>query len=779
MATAESRDRLGLRGDRLIERAASRGCTVLLGFGAATYLCGSLAWFHSLFDPLPATTAGVIGVALTAAGIGPWLAWRRPLRKLSSRISTERDSHGGSYPIGDHDSAARFAWLTTGGIAVVTGVLTVAVVLMIPLADAVYRWILTGTLWIAGLRGAFEWLLILAGVGAVNAAAGLIAASLSPRFSDAARPAQSRSVALGIVVGAAVGVAVAERGVLSFGSARHVMLVGAGAWFTISIVCLLMVSASGPAPGRPAREVLSPPESIGGLEPVVIAGLLCWGVAIGLSGSVCARVATYETMVGRSSAASLVTVWLLWLCAGEALAGVLKPTRRHSAAGCGFALWLSGVASAGAAGVLATVSPTSSFVLVGTGLELRPAAIAVAMVGLFAGLALPYVKRALLRYGGAHAVTFAEFLSAVLVGAGVGVYAGGAWLIERIGVTTVQCLSGLLCIAVGGVLLLNERSGRSAWRVTRGVAVFGSVVALAALYPRWVQRAVTRPDGLVASMRANAWHFGSSPSDAPPVETYRLASTGEAARSPESSATRDQVSTLLSVLCFANPGQRACIIGADAGPLTSWSGAGFRELDHWPHDRAQVGPADTRRPAASRDRAGLRYVRFDGPAIASWRAWRKSYDLIVLLPLAPGTASNSPIWAAESFAHLQRALAPGGRLVVVLPVFDLDAASLSVVATGLAATTRGDAFWRTWPEGARPEQVWLVACNAPVDREWVPTAVAGGWRRIRELVGAKGPVPIHTFRTPRLDLSRSAGIDRQRRLRSLQALIEPSRRPVR
>lgn len=159
--------------------------------------------------------------------------------------------------------------------------------------------------------------------------------------------------------------------------------------------------------------------------------------------------------------------------------------------------------------------------------------------------------------------------------------------------------------------------------------------------------------------------------------------------------------------------------------------------------------------------------------MGSWRTWRSSYDLVVLRPVAIQTARNAPIWTAESFARLARTLGPGGRLVVVLPTFDLDAGSLRIVAAGLTAAMSGEVLWRAWPSADQPEQVWLLACLAPVDRDWAADALAGGWHSVREIVSSAERIQLHTYRTPRLGSSGSMRSDRERRRRSLEALIEP------
>lgn len=759
MAKAEPRDRLPVSGDTLIERAASRACTVFLGFGVGAFLCGALAWSHSLLDPLPRTSSLVIVIALVTAGMVPAVAFR---------LAFVFSKRGGGVRalLSDQVSEGRTAWLVTGGSAFATGLAAVLVVVAIPLIDSLYAWTLRRALWLPVQRGALEALLVFVAVGTVGGAVGLIAASLSPLFSDSVRPDQSRSLAAGTLFGGAFGVMITARVVLPMGSARQAMLLAAAAWFAVSIICFLVISGARSGRTVPRRETVPPPESAGLLEPIIVGGLACWGAAIGLSGSVCARVAAYEQAVGAASSATIMTAWLLWLCAGVTLASVIKPTRRHSAAGCGFALWLSGVASAGAAGVLVMVAPDVSLSLAQRALVVRPAAVAVAMCGLFAGLALPYVKRALMRYGGGHPMTLADFLSAVLVGAGVGAYAGGAWFIDVVGVVTVQCLCGLLCIAVGGVLLLNERSGTKPWRVCRGVAVFGSLAALGVLFPQWVRSAVTRPDGLASAMRGRAWLIEVDSKGNPVPGSVQLASfDGGASAVADPANSIHPISEVLAALCFSTPGRRACVIGADAGPITAWADAGFRELDHWPHDTAAENMSD-----GAHDPAVIRYTRHDRPAIGAWRAWRQSHDLIVLQPIAETPLGNAPIWTVESFARLQNALGPGGRLVVMLPAARSDAAIMAMVANGLVATTHGEVYWRSWPLYGSPEQHWFVSCNVPVDRDWEVQAILGGWRPAAEITTNR-PVELHAFRTPRLGQAHASRAIERHAPRTLESAV--------
>lgn len=771
------------------QRAVARLCSLLLGLSGGVYLAGLVARFQSLFDPLPRTSATVISVSLICGALGPWLPQRVVSRFLDLLVRQARGP--GRVSVGQtsailrgQDAAKRRAWWLVGAILfLAAGAGMVLSLVLLDWLGVVYGWVLDRMLLTVPTLRAVEWLVVLVVAGPVGLLAGLTVASLHAHYLNAGQPGRSRSLALGILAGAALSLPAAYELVLPYGSASHAMLLGAAGFFLAAVLC--MVVAIRVEKATIARERVprfSPPESAGRLHGLILSGLLCWGLWFGLSAGVWWRVGSYERAAGVCLESSFLSGWLLWMAAGVAAAGLIAPTRRHSPEGCGIALWIAGLASVGVVGLLSLAGPDVALRMPVVGLmAVRPTTAASVVSGFFGGMALPYAKRALMVQCGGQPVIYAELISAILTGIGVGLWLAAAWLMGWLGVSGAQCLAGLACMVAGGILVVHEKAvgGMATW--LRSSLVLGSLAVLLGLVPGWVRQASSAEDGLAEALRGRSWSvkpLSRLSSDALPV-VLAAASPHPASARRETPGASSPTEQLLACLGPGHLGGRACVIGGQIGPAKAWESVGFRYLEHWPHDgRALNTSAGLQAEGPAGGQGRLKMIDGQTPALGAWRAWRGPFDLVILWPVDAGSVQNASIWTAETFVALRRCLGPGGRLVVALPAGDLDAATLSVIAAGFRAALHGRAAWRVYPSGNDMEQIWLLGARLPAALGKPGLEGPAGWRPLNEIAPAQGPFPLHSLQTPRVRLGLARGPARQRQWASLRALVSPGT-PVR
>jgi hypothetical protein len=619
---------------------------LLIGLGAGWQWAGLRLILSAVIDPLAKTTTMLTAIALLAAAAGPWVPVRilpaaaRLSRRLCGR-SAPPEGNGPTFWMlrAVHERDESMLWLAVAVLSSLSACLVLVTTGLLIVAGRAYRTLIEDFFWTGLTLSGLEWV----GTAVLTAPAwGITAitlAALPPLL--AAQKQDPRSVP-GLLAAflAGTGLAclahdwLADRGL----SGEQQLLMASLPLFALAALSVFRSQESQPPPTFRGDQPEEPPELARG-EHLTLLALAAWGTGTVLVGTGWVEGMSQTGIAGAALTRLWPSFYLLVLASGLA-AGLLK-TRMRPEDHCGRALWLAGVA-AGAGVTLACRLPEGW-----AGLVIQFAVICVP-----AGWALGQAGRAWLAHSGVRARGWGQLSTAVLVGTAVGLMIGRWAGFPHLGPMGTMAAGALILLSVGGIVIIFEESSPSGIRHRRLALVFASLAAAILLFPADIQR------------RARASR----------QQSIRTAPRGE----------------LESVLDMALPGaRRFCVIGLDVtGPaqqLTRAAGpAALVSLSYAfspQHERATSAP-----DLASWDNA-FRALRLD----------RGVYDLIYQRGPLQQTGGRFPGYTLEWFERLVRHLAPGGVVVVDVPLAGLTPDAISVIAATFQRAAGRPGHWNIRP----------------------------------------------------------------------------------
>lgn len=648
---------------------------LLTGMAVGWQWSGLRATVLSTLDPLPTTTAMTAVIALLCAAVGPWLPERlaspinRLIRDLKPRTPDPPDpDHPGPVRRGNlkpeamnrpeqarrfwvlralHEHDAPLNWLLLSMLALTAGCVSLLTLAMMPAFSRFHAFMLERFFWTSLTLAAFEWISVAVVIGACWMIHGLVIATLSPvvrRHGTGAHTAAS--VSAGVLVG--LGAAFALRPHLTRWeiSGGQELMLGVMVMFTVAALAVRVSQRGEGRPPSTEQATPSAPEVSPRAEGLIWLLIAVWGFATMLCAAGWLR---SRSLVDPTSHADGVGTLCLGMVVGliaASLHAARRPAVLSGPSGCGMAVWAAGL-GAGAAVTAASWTPDSRW-----GIILALLALAVP-----AGFALHYLERAWLARAGSGAPAFAQFASAVCTGSAVGLIAAEWWAVPALGAVGAMAAASLLMLVTGGLMQIHEHDRPVRIRHQRLAMVFASLAAAIVVFPDNTQR----------------W-----------------------SRWARVQAAQRELPTDLAWLAQLDPfrTRELCLIGVDPAEVP---GAldGIQRAAVMPLSRATAAPV---RWPQSGDNPRV----FHTNAFRTLQIERGRYRLIYQQSPAVSPTSRFGEYALEWFDRLAHHIAPGGHLIVDIPLESMTRQGIVVIAATFRTVVDDPAHWKLTYANARP-----------------------------------------------------------------------------
>ncbi len=677
---------------------------ILLGLGVGWQWTGLRRMMGSILDPSSGTITMVAAVVLLAASIGPRVPGRFVLA-IASRISARW--RGGGDGDGDdafwmlraiRDRDESLLWLSFAALTSTAGVLALLTLAATALFARVHALLMDRFFWTELTLSLLEWLSVALLVGSVWVVNGMVVAALAPvagaRFDIRRSPP-------GIVAGLLIGLGVAwllhetwgPRGV----SGRQEWLLGVLPMLGLSIIAAAWSKRSelpGQAMSSPEQEA---PELTTHAEGWIWLSLVVWGCGtmLGLQGWFrCRAVDVAASWPGAGS----LGLGALLLGVGMALASWHARHRKRSASGCGMALWAAG-AGMGLAASLTAVWPGD------TGIGL----LQIMIFALPAGYALHYTERAWLARAGSETLGFAHLTTALLAGCAISLIAGQWWVLPSLGPMGAMSAGTLAMLAFGGLVQIYEEESPAHTQRLRLAVVFASLSAAIVLLP------------------ANARLWG------------RQAQAGHAATCAPA---------VLPIILQDHAIRTVCLIG-DV-PVH------FLEEAAQPSPRIDWIPLRSERFLITRtppQGGAPRQMGTNG--FRTLRLLRGRYDLLYQTCPPVNWSPGHPAYAGEWLSLLAEQTAPGGQVILEVPLARLTPRTIQVLAVTFEQALNSAGQWQLAASGPQPA---LLLRGFPGRSPGTDTSSSASWHPLNDLLAAASPPPrVHSLQRDRLSVTLTRG----------------------
>ncbi len=730
------------RGDRL-GGAWVRIVAGCLGTAGGLHLAGMVGLYQAILDPLPRTAILVVAVALMAAGVGPWVPQRLIARRL--RRASRADWHVGTsirWDLLPHPVTASqqgLLWVVLAVTCLAAGTTALIFLWATGPIDAACRWLSERFFLSFWELLASDLLAVTAAVAVPWALLGLAVACLYALAASEQPPGRAGGGLAGaLLVGVALGLAVSPWELLRTSPGRTA-LVGALPLFIAAALSVTRAGKRRPLDAENDSRELGLPEWAPEGGYALLATLLAWGILVGTDLAIWPRVVSRILPIAKP----LVAAWFaLWLGGGVVLGGALARRSDHPAGGCGPAMVLAGLASAVALGGGALAARLDGVAEgASSGLVRTLMMTSLAVAGLGAGGAFPYLKRALIVQSGSPIVASTQVLTASLLGAAVGATVGPGWIVPGAGTLVALVVASLLVLAAGGLLVIFDVGGPARHRTWRLVGVFVALLALMIGLPR-VSRRWLWPGSGVTAVREGPWLTLSLTGE---PEGPSVLAVEPSRTSPPAADSQTIHTSLHAVLALRNKIDRCWLIST--GELTP------RPSDVARCRSIEIGCYDPLAAAVSRGQpaAGEARVLPERSPVPALRALRWTHgrsDVIVLCSAPGGHPANAAIWSVETFHRARRCLAPRGILAALVRPADYGRADLAILAATFAVAMPEGSHAGLIGEG--PGQVLaFVATTSPSSwLDWQASARAGMGRvgPIKSFLRVAGPVRPNSLR---------------------------------
>ncbi len=672
---------------------------MLIGLAAGWQWAGMERILAAVLGPLPDVAGMFAVIALLAAAAGPWIP-ERLAAAVGYRRARRMRTGGAHGESGDADWMLRslrardesLLWLLISLLACVQGLANLLVLALTGPFDRSHAYLLDHFFWTHLTLVALRWSAAVLLTGPGWMILGLLAVLPAPLANGRGdSPSRAGAVVAGLLLG--LGLACSTGGLMRRAelSGDQILLLGLLPAFALAALAAFRSQRLDAQPAARRFASPSPPElQARGEGWIWLAGVI-WG--LGTAAATVGRLAVepgspsgFEPV--ESAGRTLALAGLAALLAGRQL----RDSRR-SAAGCGMAVWAAG-AGTGAGAILTAFRPDSA----------PAAALVQGVCSLPAGYALAYITHAWLARTGGRASGFAQLLSAVLGGSGIGLIAGCWVLRPSLGPIGTMAAAALVLLAFGGLVQIHESSQPARTRHLRLSLVFGGLAVALVLFPAGARR-------WARSIAEGAGHPGAIV-------------LPEALRSCILSTTR------------------VCIIASTP--------AAAEALGRSLPARADVF-------GARRDEAPLRAgraARSDMRWFTDLRIGRRQYDAIIYLPPPLSRTRAGADYSLEALSLLADRLRPGGRVVMFVPPEVVRHGRLDVVAATFAAVF-GEASGYLALREPGPDAGLIMVSRRPDDP---PTTTSDKGLNFNPLdllaAGARrGSRPVHSMRRDRLSLS--------------------------
>lgn len=686
-------------------RVASGG---LAGLAVGWHLCGVNTLVAAEIDPLAPTGVMVVVIALLLTALGMALPERamnliraiafKRLRKADR--SADHVDHTGHAGRAGRDSPDDRdddqAWLLAAGgerdaalpwlsLALVGAALGVTSMLWLPVGLSLfglYDQLLTHFFWTNLTLAALEWATVAMVLAPVCVLAGLLLVTIaSTRATMGAADTQARVPHESIWGGTLAGLTAAwfAHGVLAANgiTAERESLLAALPWFALAVLAT-RVSKRVEEQSPPDSEPPTPPELPLAAETLIRGSSAIWGVG---AAAAAAGWMHCRDLASGTPAVRGATLILMGLSIGFLIGGWHAARGKDSSGGSGLGVWIAGV-GAGLTAILTVRMPAWPGQTV----------FEAALLTLPIGYALHHVSHSWLARSSSRTLGFAQVGVTILTGTGIGLALSEWWALPALGAMGTLSAGSLVLLATGGLLEIYEEDRPVRTQRFRLALVFGSLAAAIVLYPGNTREWTRRHRGQMAA------------------DTFRLAPS-------------------LPLLDALGRVRTACLVDTDPSYLPAQLPPRLTHLD--------VFCSSPMLAAASAGTDGL----FRAAAIPASRALRLSHQRyqLVHLTVRPtrGGLHGSSI---EFLGRLARRLAPGGMLMVELPVDRLGRIHVAELArTFRHAAGKGAAWTLVNATGAR-----LVFCSNP------PPNPSGGntytWSPVETLLESDPAARIRSVR---------------------------------
>jgi len=739
MSATNAKDRLAVLWVRIAALCVGASCSL--------HLLGTEGLFQSILDPMPRTTVMVVAVAMLAAALGPWLPlqivarWARS-KSAAQTVIPKTILFGPPTPAAG-SARQGLVWIVLAVMCVVTGAVAVILLWAIAPIERLHTWaldsfflsrteLLTVDLGSVAASLALPWLCI-----------GLTVTVLYVLAAGHEVPGREvDGLAGSLLLGAALGALVAETSAFR-GSPGRTALVGVLPLFALAVVGVLRAGRR-----RSLDEDEQPVESQLPLWApeaghILLVCLAVWGAVVAMHLTVWPRVIHTGLEIVPLFKPFLGAWLLMTLSVGVLFGGWWARRSDQPVGGAGPSLVVAGLSTGvGIVGCGMIVGGIGSADPSRAGVVTAMVLGSLAVVGMGNGWAYPYLKRALMVQAGSPVVTCAQVIAAVFTGAAAGTVLAMTWITPSGGTLVSLSVAGLLALATGGLLIIFDVGHAYGRRGLRIGGVFVALVAMMIGLPaagRWWFQWRTP----VAAFREGTWltaTVGLEPN------TPHLAILPQPSmRSTGASAAASTVRAFHAVMQLRGPVRNCWLITA--------GGLAADGLDAARCDTIRTSYYD---PVVGRFyRVGRRQEDFmppDGsaPALLAIRADREYYDLIVIESVPGRHGANHAIWSLETLSRMERHLAPGGLLALLVRPADCSRTELIIlVATFLEAA---DNFTRAAVVGQDADQILVLFSTAktPPALDWDAAARAGMLRTgpLKTFLRSSTSVTPHSLRRP-------------------------------
>ncbi len=649
----------------------------------------------SAIDPLPATTAMVGAIALLTAALGPWVPERmvlgvaRFIRQRSRRAGGPAVDGTGTFwmlrAVRDRDEP--LMWLSLSVLAAAAAGISLLTLVLTRTFVGVYEYMLDRFFWTNLTLAGLEWVGVALLIGPLCLVYGVVAATLAPVVGAGTR---SQRRPPGVVSGVLVGLGAAWLAHQEWAewalSGRQEFMAGVLAMFVLAGLSARLSQRADRLCRPDGDGEAMAPEVTAGAEALIWLLLVAWGIASVLVGSGWAACRSAGTSVPTPP--SGVFGWCILVTAvGMGMASLYARGTRRSASGCGMAAWAAGVGAGGAA-TLTSYYPAATWGSV----------VQVLMAALPFGYALHYAERAWLARVGSETLGFAQLMSAVLGGLGIGVIAVRWWALPTLGAMGMMTGGALLMLASGGMMQIYEEDRPARIRHLRLALVFASLAGATVLFPADAQR----------------W--------ARLVRQRRQAEP-----------------TTLGLDWLASeelpPARRVCLIGVDPTAAAQWPGLGKAYVDIIP-----LVPGA--RSSGTTLPAGGRTQVLQVSAFRMLRLEHLRYDLSYQRGSTSRRMCGFAEYSAEWLARLARRTRPGGRVVIDAPLAGMTARAIAVIAVTFEHAMAAPANWVVVDAGGEPQFRLTAAPGSavPAEAEW-----QGQWSPVEWLLADHPNLRAHSI----------------------------------
>jgi hypothetical protein len=675
---------------------AAYASMLLLGLAIGWQCSASQRIFAAAIGPDPETTSMVVGVALLAAAVGPWLPGRvilgiaRFIQRRGRRSREPDDDVIGSLLVlrATRERDRSLIWLSISVLACAAGVLSLLTLMLMRPVAGTYHYVLQHFFWTNATLSGLEWLGTTLLIGPSWVLHGLLITTLASAVGRERPVRQRPGLIAAIVAGPGLALLLISKWRAETLSGAQEFMVGVLPLFIVAAMAARM-SQRADKPPRTAPPVETAPELPGGAEGLIWVLLVVWGIATALAGTgwvTCRHIAARDW----PSAHTQWGWYLLVLGLGTAVAWQHARHQTRSASGCGMAAWTAGL-GAGAASVLASFYPGRPWS------EL----LQLLLPGLTFGYALHYAELAWLARSGSETQGFAQLVSAVLAGLAVGVIAGRWWALEALGPVGMMTAGALIMMALGGIVQIYEEDRPARIRHQRLALVFSSLAAAIILFP-------------AATRRWDRWEAARVAPPLPTDLTWLAAAELPSAR-------------------------RICLVGVDGDSSARWAGLGKARVDIIPN--AWAGPVRGIRP-----RLPGRTRFLDASAFRALRLEHELYDLVY--QQGPSSARTDG-WAEYSIEWLSRLASltmPDGEIVLDVTLKGMNRQAIATIIATLQHAASAPATWSLVSVAGQP-----TIRLKTIHRASIPAAPADPtWATADAIVALASDRRVHSIQHDRL-----------------------------